>query len=48
MHGQWGGVLSTLNCTNVQVGVRAATGGGESPTGLFKQRVDEPANSFTK
>lgn len=34
--------------TNVQCGVWAATGGGESPTALFKQRVNKPANSFTK
>lgn len=26
----------------------SATGGGESPTGLFKQRVNKLANSFTK
>lgn len=49
VHDQWGyRALFTLNSTNVQVGVWAATGGGESPTGLFKQRVDELANSFTK
>lgn len=29
-------------------GVWAATGGGESPTALFKRRVNKPANSFTK
>lgn len=34
--------------TNAQVGVWAATGGGESPTGLFKHKVDKLANSFTK
>lgn len=35
------------NSTNVQDGVWAATGGGESPTSLFKQGVDKLANSFT-
>lgn len=34
--------------TNVQDGMWSATGGGESPTGLFKQRVNKLANSFTK
>lgn len=42
------GMPCSLYSTNVQVGVWAATGGGESPTGLFKQRVDNLANSFTK
>lgn len=42
-------VLSLLlTAQMLRFGVWAATGGGESPTGLFKQRVDEPANSFTK
>ena len=37
-----------FSSTNVRDGVWAANGGGESPTGLFKQMVDKLANSFTK
>lgn len=37
-----------LFTSNVQAGEWAATGGGESPTALFKQRVNKLANSFTK
>lgn len=49
LHGRWRGrALFAPNSTNVQVGVWAATEGGESPTGLFRQRVNELVDSFTK